>query len=83
MITWPATSERARATSGQGEQCIGAGNGAVNPVAAQRHPPQNSSCDRKLAETDGNRTRQTEILGLTGFEDQGTHQESRRLRRPQ
>ncbi len=29
----------------------------------------------KLAETDGNRTRQTEMLGLTGFEDRGAHQE--------
>lgn len=30
-------------------------------------------------EVDGNRTRQTEILGLTGFEDRGDHQEPRHL----
>ena len=29
---------------------------------------------------DGNRTRQTEMLGLTGFEDRGDHQEPRHLR---
>ncbi len=29
-----------------------------------------------VAEADGNRTRQTEILGLTGFEDRGAHQDS-------
>ena len=29
-----------------------------------------------MAEADGNRTRQTEILGLTGFEDQGAHQDT-------
>ena len=33
-----------------------------------------------MAEADGNRTRQTEILGLTGFEDRGDHQEPKRLR---
>ena len=31
---------------------------------------------RSLAEADGNRTRQTEMLGLTGFEDQGAHQDT-------
>lgn len=34
-----------------------------------------------MAEADGNRTRQTEVLGLTGFEDRGAHQEPSRLRR--
>lgn len=29
-----------------------------------------------VAEADGNRTRQTEMLGLTGFEDRGAHQDS-------
>lgn len=29
-----------------------------------------------MAEADGNRTRQTEILGLTGFEDRGAHQDT-------
>lgn len=29
-----------------------------------------------MAETDENRTRQTEILGLTGFEDRGAHQDT-------
>lgn len=28
-----------------------------------------------MAEADGNRTRQTELLGLTGFEDRGAHQD--------
>lgn len=32
-----------------------------------------------MAEADGNRTRQTELLGLTGFEDRGAHQGTRRL----
>ena len=30
----------------------------------------------RLAEADGNRTRQTEVLGLTGFEDRGAHQDT-------
>lgn len=34
-----------------------------------------------VAETDRNRTCQTEMLGLTGFEDRGAHQERIRLRR--
>src|SRR5699024_7518455 len=29
-----------------------------------------------VAEADGNRTRQTEMLGLTGFEDRGAHQDA-------
>src|SRR3954470_21756984 len=29
----------------------------------------------QLTEADGNRTRQTELLGLTGFEDRGAHQD--------
>lgn len=29
-----------------------------------------------MAEADGNRTRQTELLGLTGFEDRGAHQDT-------
>ena len=29
-----------------------------------------------MAETDRNRTCQTEILGLTGFEDRGAHQDT-------
>jgi len=34
-----------------------------------------------LAEADRNRTCQTEMLGLTGVEDRGAHQEPRRLHR--
>ena len=34
-----------------------------------------------MAEADGNRTRQTELLDLTGFEDRGDHQEPKRLHR--
>src|SRR5699024_12765771 len=30
----------------------------------------------RMAEADGNRTRQTEMLGLTGFEDRGAHQDA-------
>jgi integrase len=33
-----------------------------------------------VAEADGNRTRQRRGTPLSGFEDQGNHQESRRLR---
>ena len=29
---------------------------------------------RRLAEADGNRTRQAEVLGFTGVEDRGDHQ---------
>jgi len=29
-----------------------------------------------VAEVDGNRTRQTELLGLAGVEDRGTHQDA-------
>jgi hypothetical protein len=32
-----------------------------------------------VAEADGNRTRQAEILGLLGVEDRGDHQEPGRL----
>jgi hypothetical protein len=35
---------------------------------------------RLMAEADGNRTRQRRGTPLSGFEDQGNHQESRRLR---
>ena len=35
---------------------------------------------RRLAEADRNRTCQTEVLGLTGFEDREDHQEPKRLR---
>jgi hypothetical protein len=35
-----------------------------------------------VAEADGNRTRLTEILGHTGFEDREGHQAPTRLRRP-
>jgi hypothetical protein len=31
---------------------------------------------RRLAEADGNRTRQTELLGLVGFEDRDAHQDA-------
>jgi hypothetical protein len=31
---------------------------------------------RELAEADGNRTRQAELLGLAGFEDRGAHQDA-------
>src|SRR5699024_4090803 len=30
----------------------------------------------RMAEADENRTRQTEMLGLTGFEDRGAHQDT-------
>lgn len=29
-----------------------------------------------MAEADGNRTRHTELLGITGFEDRGAHQDT-------
>jgi hypothetical protein len=35
---------------------------------------------KKVAEADGNRTRQAENLGLVGFEDRGGHQAPRHLR---
>ena len=36
--------------------------------------------DALVAEADGNRTRQRRGAPLSGFEDQGDHQEPRRLR---
>ena len=33
-----------------------------------------------MAEAEGNRTLQAEILDLTGFEDRGQHQQTARLR---
>src|SRR5699024_9393180 len=42
------------------------GSGAAGTVLAGKIP----------AEADGNRTRQTEMLGLTGFEDRGAHQDT-------
>ncbi len=49
----------------------------LNGCWAPGHKP---SAGKEMAEADGNRTRQTEILDLTGFEDRGAHQEPRRLR---
>ena len=56
------------------------------PIGARDPPAWVGAASRPLleglAEADGNRTRQTEILDLTGFEDRGDHQEPKRLRRP-
>ena len=71
-----------------GEQVIGARNatarvgrgvgslrglGHRNLLGPCRRP---RGADAQVAEADGNRTRQTEMLGLTGFEDQGAHQDT-------
>ena len=53
--------------------------GSTSLTAASLRPTQGMG-PRRVAETDGNRTRQTEVLGLTGVEDRGAHQEPRRLR---
>ena len=54
-------------------------NGPHYPLAgsAQVAPKRASVL---VAEADGNRTRQRRGTPLTGFEDQGDHQEPRRLR---
>ena len=59
--------------------------GLRQQAVGARHAPSRvvhrRSSRTRLAEADGNRTRQTELLGLTGFEDRGAHQEPSRLRR--
>ena len=51
-------------------------------LAFDRLPQAKTQADGAMvAEADGNRTRQTEMLGFTGFEDRGDHQEPRRLHR--
>ncbi|BDH56220.1 hypothetical protein MTP03_11590 [Tsukamurella sp. PLM1] len=67
----------------RGEEMVGAGN----PPAGVRHPSSSwlrrrPAARGRLAEVDGNRTRQAEILDLTGFEDRGAHQEPGHLHRP-
>ena len=55
---------------GEREQVVGAGDAAARVGQARLQRAAG------VAEADGNRTRQTEILGLTGFEDQGAHQDT-------
>src|SRR5699024_3037660 len=65
-----------------GGRCAGCGGGDRRSPAPPRTGRRlRSSRPPHLAEADGNRTRQTEILGLTSFEDWGAHQELRRLHR--
>ena len=54
----------------------------VRPGPARAHPHSTESTGSRkwVAEADGNRTRQAERLGLTGFEDREGHQAPRRLR---
>ena len=49
------------------------------PVARAHRNRQSGPVGFLLAEADGNRTRQRPNRPLTGFEDRGTHQASRRL----
>ena len=58
----------------------------VYPPARRTRParlrsPGASGAFWLVAEADGNRTRQRRGTPLSGFEDQGDHQEPRRLRR--
>ena len=74
LATDDATRERIGdmiATVQRGARRLAAGE-------STRTPPGPAS--KLLAEADGNRTRQRRGTPLTGFEDQGNHQESRRLR---
>src|SRR5699024_10246384 len=65
-----------------GGRCAGCGGGDRRSPAPPRTGRRlRSSRPPHLAEADGNRTRQTEILGLTSFEDWGAHQVLRRLHR--
>ena len=59
-----------------GEHGVGARHEATR--VGQRTP--SLSAAGNMAETDGNRTRQAEILGFTGFEDREGHQAPIRLR---
>jgi hypothetical protein len=56
--------------------------GVINPGEAPAEAALDTGhpANMQLAEADGNRTRQRRGTPLSGFEDQGNHQESRRLR---
>jgi hypothetical protein len=58
---------------------IGAGEGH-RTVAVEYRQVTGFAETTLVAEADGNRTRQRRGTPLSGFEDQGNHQESRRLR---
>ncbi len=66
---------RAAADGWQCQQIVGARNQAAGiDVVHCRSSFRGLGC-RWLAEADGNRTRQAEILSRTGFEDRGAHQD--------
>ena len=73
-ITRPLRRVPAAPDGRQRQQIVGARNQAARVDLV--HSPSSSAVARRwLAEADGNRTRQAEILGLTGFEDRGDHQD--------
>ena len=59
----------------QCQQIIGARNQAARIDLVHSPSSFRGTACRWLAEADGNRTRQAEMLGLTGFEDRGAHQD--------
>ena len=63
------------ADGGQCQQIIGARDQAARIDLVHSPSSFRGITRRWLAEADGNRTRQAEILGLTGFEDRGAHQD--------
>jgi hypothetical protein len=65
-----ACSQNVPILAENGRRCPLAGSAQVAPCGALM----------LVAEADGNRTRQRRGTPLTGFEDQGDHQEPRRLR---
>ena len=58
---------------------IGAGKRSGDPFS-EASQTANKAAFVLVAEADGNRTRQRRGTPLSGFEDQGDHQEPRRLR---
>ena len=62
-----------------GEHGVGARHGPARVVL--RLVGGHTGLPRTLAEADGNRTRQAEVLGFTGVEDREGHQAPVRLRR--
>ena len=64
-----------RADGRQRQQIVGTRNQAAGIDLVHSPSSFRGIACRWLAEADGNRTRQAEILSLTGFEDRGAHQD--------
>src|SRR5699024_8881743 len=70
------TSGRARRRSVRGMDRRGSDSTIAPPRCGFAGGSASATEPVRMAEADGNRTRQTEMLGLTGFEDRGAHQDA-------